>query len=397
MSQCFRTISCKLPPFIGTKKQVSQMSRQLPKHIKCSTFLEEFLGSRNVLNSQTLRDVSNEIVLPYLAFKNKIVSSLDIPRENLIALRENVRKDMRTARYNDVRRHHLLEEKPIDLLLQENLRNRQKYSKNFTKKQQTENVIFYEKSSSKFNDYSCKIIPPNIENSGIVFMTDDVKPQIENEKNVSNIGGKPSKEQLEFIYEKLKKDLPQLFVRTFDYRIYHKDFVFENNIRGTRTIGIFPYVRQISLLRTVGHLRFAYVKLDILKITIHPEDDSVKVRWRIAGLPGFKVFLMFWKFNVFKLSESIKHQEAWYDGFSTFYIGADGLISKHMADKMMPDQDSEKEKKKEPSPVAAKLTLFSNFKKIELFPQISFSNIGKFLSHSGRKWTLFEKIAFKMK
>lgn len=155
-----------------------------------------------------LRDVSNEIVLPYLAFKNKIVSSLDIPRENLIALRENVRKDMRTTtRYNDIRRHRLLDEKPIDFLVQENWKNRQKYSKNLQKKQQTESVILFERSSSEFNDYRSNKIPSNIENSGIVFMTNDVKPQVENEKIVSNVGGKPSKEQLEFIFEKLKKDV----------------------------------------------------------------------------------------------------------------------------------------------------------------------------------------------
>lgn len=32
---------------------------------------------------------------------------------------------------------------------------------------------------------------------------------------------------------------------------------------------------------------------------------------------------------------------SWYDGFSTFYVGSDGLIYKHVADKMMPDDDKE--------------------------------------------------------
>lgn len=40
-----------------------------------------------------------------------------------------------------------------------------------------------------------------------------------------------------------------------DYTIYHPNLIFENNIRGTRTIGLFPYVKQIALLRTVGHLK----------------------------------------------------------------------------------------------------------------------------------------------
>lgn len=47
----------------------------------------------------------------------------------------------------------------------------------------------------------------------------------------------------------------------------------------------------------------------------------------------------------------------WYDGFSTFYVGSDGLIHKHVADKVMPDQD-ETPATKDQSAVAAKLALF---------------------------------------
>lgn len=69
-------------------------------------------------------------------------------------------------------------------------------------------------------------------------------------------------------------------------------------------------MRQIALLRTLGHIKFAYVKFDILKMTMHPEDNSIKIRWRINGLPGYKILLMFWKFNVFKIQESKKLQES---------------------------------------------------------------------------------------
>lgn len=49
------------------------------------------------------------------------------------------------------------------------------------------------------------------------------------------------------------------------------------------------YVKQVALLRTVGHLKFAFVKFEILKMTKHPEDGTVRVRWRIKGLSGLKV------------------------------------------------------------------------------------------------------------
>jgi hypothetical protein len=33
---------------------------------------------------------------------------------------------------------------------------------------------------------------------------------------------------------------------------------------------------------------------------------------------------------------------SWYDGFSIFYVGDDGLVFKHTVDKVMPDEDKEK-------------------------------------------------------
>lgn len=56
-------------------------------------------------------------------------------------------------------------------------------------------------------------------------------------------------------------------------------------------------MKQVALLRTVGHLKFAYVKFEILKITSHPEDGTIKIRWRIRGISGLRV-----KINCFYLS-----------------------------------------------------------------------------------------------
>lgn len=48
---------------------------------------------------------------------------------------------------------------------------------------------------------------------------------------------------------------------------------------------------------------------------------------------------LFWKYKLWELKKAFQEQESWYVGFSTFYVGADGLIYKHVADKMMPDDD----------------------------------------------------------
>ena len=44
--------------------------------------------------------------------------------------------------------------------------------------------------------------------------------------------------------------------------------------------------------------------------------------------------LNFWKFKLWKLKEIFEGQESWYDGFSTFYVGNDGSVYKHVVDKV---------------------------------------------------------------
>ncbi|XP_022203710.2 uncharacterized protein LOC111060353 [Nilaparvata lugens] len=166
---------------------------------------------------------------------------------------------------------------------------------------------------------------------------------------------KPSIDQLENIQQVLSKDLPYIFVRPMDYNIYDSNLIFENNYRGVRLVGLSNYVTSISLMKLGSHLKFAYVKFEIINITKHPEEGSVKLRWRIRGLSGLKVFLLFWRIKVWKLKDTIKDHETWYDGFSVFYVNGEGKIYKHVLDKMQPDDDKEELVHK--TPLAAKLGL----------------------------------------
>ncbi|KAG6462493.1 hypothetical protein O3G_MSEX013298 [Manduca sexta] len=175
---------------------------------------------------------------------------------------------------------------------------------------------------------------------------------------------------------KYNNEMPNLFIKPLDYSIYNPNLVFINNIRGTTTVGLFHYVKQVALLRTVGHLKFAYVKLEVMKITCHPEDSTIKMRWRIRGISGLKVFFMFWKYKLWDMKQVWKDQELWYDGFSTFYVGGDGLIQKHIVDKVMPDQDTIIDDE-EKAPIAAKIALL-----IGLLPRNYLSDVSPYFSSS---------------
>lgn len=47
---------------------------------------------------------------------------------------------------------------------------------------------------------------------------------------------RPSPEQLQRVFNILAESLPKLFTQAMDYSIYDLNVVFENNIRGTRTV-----------------------------------------------------------------------------------------------------------------------------------------------------------------
>ncbi|XP_011206140.1 uncharacterized protein C6orf136 homolog [Bactrocera dorsalis] len=168
------------------------------------------------------------------------------------------------------------------------------------------------------------------------------KRQIHNNDVVNSKNtNQPRLEDLDRAFRVLQETLPKLFIEPLDYSIYSPNLVFENNITGKQTIGLYHYVKQIALLRTVGHLKYAYVKFEVLKITKHTEDYTVKIRWRIRGISGLKVMLSFWKYKLWQMKEIFDEQESWYDGFSVCYLGPDGLIHKHVVDRVMPDENKE--------------------------------------------------------
>ncbi|KAF5305498.1 hypothetical protein FQA39_LY01589 [Lamprigera yunnana] len=167
-------------------------------------------------------------------------------------------------------------------------------------------------------------------------------PKEEKPTNMDNSNfNKPSPEMLDLVFKDLADSLPKLFTHGLNYKLYHPNLVFENNILGKRSVGLYRYIRQAAILRTLGHLKYGYVSFEILKITQHPEDSTVKVRWTIRGVSGLQVMFIFWKYKLWNYKEIFKKADTWYDGFSTFHVSGEGLIYKHVADKMMPDMDRE--------------------------------------------------------
>ncbi|MEQ2281315.1 hypothetical protein AMECASPLE_028976, partial [Ameca splendens] len=111
-----------------------------------------------------------------------------------------------------------------------------------------------------------------------------------------------------------------------DYTMYSNDVEFINGLINIKTRGLVVYRFTLSLWRLLSLCYYAEARLDVLKLTKHMEDRTIKARWRIKGLPFHSLLLRFYRKDKSHLYRS-------YDAFSTFYIGHDGLIHCHKVEK----------------------------------------------------------------
>lgn len=337
-----------------------KIDRHLPKHVKSFLFFEKFLGTRTIacLRTNCIEKSLKSTIHPLNQYL--FTTYIDTYTEKLEILNKKDNWNRQQAEW--LQQEHGQTNTRILNMTNTNVTNNSILDKStqWSELYRNFNYFYKNKKSSLFYsmwrsiDQTIRYTSSNLETQRILYAELSPDLQTINKKQPSE-NRKASEEQLQHIFDYLSEELPMLFLHSWNYSIYKEDLVFINNIRGTSTIGLDNYKKQIVLLKLVGHLRFAYVKLDILKITMHPEDSSIKVRWRIVGVSGTNVFLKFWKHKVWNVKEQLSNQQSWYDGFSTFYVNNDGKIFKHVVDKMMPDENAYEKVK--PS-VATKLALF---------------------------------------
>ncbi|EPY75785.1 alpha-tubulin N-acetyltransferase isoform 2 [Camelus ferus] len=136
-------------------------------------------------------------------------------------------------------------------------------------------------------------------------------------------------EHLAVMYERLRQELPNLFLHSHDYTLYSSDVEFINEILNIRTKGRTWYILSLTLCRFLAWNYFAQLRLEVLQLTRHPENWTLQARWRLVGLPIHLLFLRFYKRDKEELYRT-------YDAYSTFYLNSNGLICRHRLDKLMP-------------------------------------------------------------
>ncbi|XP_071880972.1 uncharacterized protein C6orf136 homolog isoform X2 [Anas platyrhynchos] len=136
-----------------------------------------------------------------------------------------------------------------------------------------------------------------------------------------------------------RPQLPNFFLKIPDYALYSPDIEFVNHPLRLHTRGRAMYQVAVTLCRVAAWGYFASLRLEVLALTQHPEDCSIRARWRLTGLPFHLCLLRFYRKDKRELLRS-------YDAFSTFFLDSRGLIRCHRVDKLMPAPPAVTEPKK---------------------------------------------------
>ncbi|XP_069738031.1 uncharacterized protein C6orf136 homolog [Phaenicophaeus curvirostris] len=150
----------------------------------------------------------------------------------------------------------------------------------------------------------------------------------------------PSMEQhLALMHQKLQHELPNFLLKVPDYALYAHDVEFIHRPLRLHTRGRPQYQVALALCRALAWGYFASARLEVLALTRHREDWSIRARWRLTGLPLHQLLLRWHRRDKRQLLRS-------YDAFSTFFLNSQGLIRCHCVDKVMPAPTALPEPKK---------------------------------------------------
>jgi len=120
--------------------------------------------------------------------------------------------------------------------------------------------------------------------------------------------------------------------------------LFDNAVLGIKTKGIQWYKLQLYCFKWAAKIVWSEPKLEILQITKHPEDSTIKVRWLANGKPRLLYPLI-----LLGRTPSLRYM----DFFSILKIGQDEKIDAHKLTKLVPRQSMQKR-----NPLISLLTLF---------------------------------------
>ncbi|CAI9621577.1 unnamed protein product [Staurois parvus] len=174
--------------------------------------------------------------------------------------------------------------------------------------------------------YQALAFPPPAAHEGLLEFTLSAKT----EGSQSTGSNQPSMEEhLAVMHEKLREELPRFLWKPANFSLYRKDVEFISSTFHVHLRGVHKYHLFLTFIRLLLLMYYSNCRISVLKLTSHPETNSIHARWSFSGLPLHCLF-----FYIFKSDKNELYRT--YDAFSTFQLAHDGLICLHKVEQVMP-------------------------------------------------------------
>ncbi|XP_018416143.1 PREDICTED: uncharacterized protein C6orf136 homolog [Nanorana parkeri] len=136
-------------------------------------------------------------------------------------------------------------------------------------------------------------------------------------------------EHLAVMHEKLREELPKFLWKPANASLYRKDVEFISRAFHVHLRGLIKYQLFLTFTRLLLLSYYSNSHVSVLKLTSHPETNSIHARWSFTGLPLHCLLIYILKSDKTELYRT-------YDAFSIFQLAPDGLIGLHKVERVMP-------------------------------------------------------------
>lgn len=126
----------------------------------------------------------------------------------------------------------------------------------------------------------------------------------------------------------------------FSYDCFSVDVVFENNFfqKPKTTKGLVGYSLAMLKMNIWCVMKYVQTDFKILRITAHPEDQSVRVRWRLSGFGALTALSIPFQHATGRRMKPEEIQDH-NDCYSIYFLNDEGKIIKHKLDRVIADEE----------------------------------------------------------
>ena len=178
-----------------------------------------------------------------------------------------------------------------------------------------------------------------IDNRGFKYDFKEIRKDKNEELDKKEKESKEEESGFDKAAAELALDLTNVFLNKVTIPLYHPEVVLEDRIRGQTFNGLLLYIKNMHLLKIAAHIKFVYVRPQIVSMKKFSDERKIVVDWKFVGLTLSRMVVRYFPDKLWNRANMDQAASTWYEGVSTFYLSEDNQIIKHVVEKNVSDNE----------------------------------------------------------